>query len=170
MNHTKIVHCHTIFRWKSDTRENARFLRDSLGLNHSVLNISVKKTRFFLKKCSFLRRKQDILMCKNTKSRVKITGLLMFFYNVFRVFSRDFSLILRRKMVILHEKPRFLDNSSKSTMFYTLSPVTAALLSKSRKTLHRPVRFSGFKSVRIFLQVTFVNSIIRYTLECRYIT
>ena len=26
--------------------------------------------------------------------------------------------------------------------------VTAALLSKSRKTLHRPVRFSGFKSVR----------------------
>ena len=28
-------------------------------------------------------------------------------------------------------------------------PETAALLSKSRKTLHRPVRFSGFKSVRI---------------------
>ena len=27
--------------------------------------------------------------------------------------------------------------------------VTAALLSKSTKTLHRPVRFSGFKSVRI---------------------
>ena len=26
---------------------------------------------------------------------------------------------------------------------------TAALLLKSRKTLHRPVRFSGFKSVRI---------------------
>ena len=32
---------------------------------------------------------------------------------------------------------------------FRTTSVTAALLSKSRKTLHRPVRFSGFKSVRI---------------------
>ena len=33
--------------------------------------------------------------------------------------------------------------------FISIIIVTAALVPKSSKTLHRPVRFSGFKSVRI---------------------
>ena len=43
-----------------------------------------------------------------------------------------------------------LYNSLPSTVRVGGSIVAAALLSKSSKTLHRPVRFSGFKSFRIF--------------------
>ena len=57
-------------------------------------------------------------------------------------------------------------DSFHSLLFVVSVIVTAALLSKSRKTLQRPVRFSGFKSVRILcFAVNFCE--LYYPLYCR---
>ena len=64
------------------------------------------------------------------------------------------------QMIVMCHKPAQIINTARmsyDTIYLTnyngpdlfKNFVTAALLSKSRKTLHRPVRFSGFKSVRI---------------------
>ena len=89
-------------------------------------------------------------------------------HNFYRLLysQRKFCFVPAKKM------NKSVSNSTYESILGASKCVTAALLSKSRKTLHRPVRFSGFRSVLIlcFLQLTFVNCIIRYTVDYRCIT